>query len=97
MSFPRAVTFLWLASTRNRLIRQFQRLRQPKYLLGAVVGGLYVYSVFLRRLSYPGQEGTVPPMAQLFSQFMLASAMLGTVLSAWALGPDRPSLSSHSW
>lgn len=93
MSFPRAVTFLWLASTRNRLLRQLQRLRQPKYLVGAVVGGLYVYSVFLRRLSYQGQEGTAPPMAQLFSQFMLASAMLGTVLSAWALGPDRPSLS----
>ncbi|MCY1078186.1 putative ABC exporter domain-containing protein [Archangium lansingense] len=94
MSFPRAVTFLWLASARNRLIRQIQRLRQPKYLVGAVVGGLYVYSVFLRRwVGLQAQEGTVPPSVQLFSQFMLVAAMLGTVLSAWTLGPDRPSLS----
>jgi hypothetical protein len=93
MSFPRAVTFLWVASARNRLLRQLQRLRQPKYLVGAVVGGLYVYSVFLRRLSLAGQEGTVPPGAQLVSQLFLVGGMLFTVLSAWALGPDRPSLS----
>lgn len=93
MSFPRAVAFLWVASARNRVVRQLQRLRQPKYLVGAVAGGLYVYSVFLRPLGYRAQEGTAPPMAQLASQFMLAAAMLGTMLSAWMLGPDRPSLS----
>ncbi|QRK06558.1 ABC transporter permease [Archangium violaceum] len=93
MSFPRAVAFLWVASARNRVIRQIQRLRQPKYLVGAMVGGLYLYSVFLRRLGHPGREGMAPPVAQLFSQFMLTAAMLGTILSAWALGPDRPSLS----
>ncbi len=93
MSFPRAVAFLWVASARNRVVRQFQRLRQPKYLVGAVVGGLYVYSAFVRPLSYRPQAGTAPVMAQLVSQFMLAAAMLGTVLSAWMLGPDRPSLS----
>lgn len=92
MSFARAVVFLWVASARNRALRQLQRLRQPKYLVGAVVGGLYLYGMFLRRLSYQGQVGTAPPMAQLFSQFMLTTAMLGTILSAWALGPDRPSL-----
>lgn len=92
MSFTRAVVFLWVASARNRVLRQLQRLRQPKYLLGAVVGGLYLYSVFLRRLGNHWQAGTAPPTAQLFSQFMLTVAMLGTILSAWALGPDRPSL-----
>ncbi|PTL85841.1 putative ABC exporter domain-containing protein [Vitiosangium sp. GDMCC 1.1324] len=94
MSFPRAVAFLWVASARNRVLRQLQRLRQPKYLVGAVVGGLYLYSVFLRRLGFPGgQVGSAPAAAQLISQFMFTAAMLGTLLSAWALGPDRPSLS----
>jgi hypothetical protein len=87
------VAFLWVASARNRVLRQLQRLRQPKYLVGAVVGGLYVYSLFLRRLGYQGPQGTAPPLAQLISQSMLAAAMLGTILSSWALGPDRPSLS----
>ncbi|MFE8598655.1 putative ABC exporter domain-containing protein [Archangium violaceum] len=93
MSFPRAVTFLWLASARNRVLRQLQRLRQPKYLVGAVVGGLYLYSAFVRPLIYRGQGGTVPPGAQLVSQLSLVVGMLFTMLSAWALGPDRPSLS----
>ncbi|HEX8824672.1 MAG TPA: putative ABC exporter domain-containing protein [Archangium sp.] len=93
MSFPRAMAFLWVASTYNRLRRQLQRLRQPKYLVGAIVGGMYVYSLFLRGVISRGQEGMPPPMAQIFSQFMLTAAMLGTLLSAWALGPDRPALS----
>jgi hypothetical protein len=92
MSFSRALAFLWVASMRNRARRQLQRLRQPKYLVGAVVGGMYVYSIFLRRLTYPGQGGMPPPTAQLVSQFMLTGAMLGALLSAWALGPDRPAL-----
>jgi len=92
MSFSRAVAFLWVATLRNRVRRQLQRLRQPKYLVGAVVGGMYVYSIFLRRLSFPGQQEGPPPMAQGMSQFLLILAMLGTILSAWALGPDRPAL-----
>ena len=93
MSFPSAVVFLWVASTRNRALHQVRRLRQPKYLVGALVGALYVYSLLLRRLGY--QEGweQVPPMARLFGEFMLGAAMLGTLLSSWALGPDRPALS----
>jgi ABC-2 type transport system permease protein len=92
VSFPRAAVFLWVASTRNRVLHQLRRLRQPKYLAGAVVGALYVYSLVLRRLSYLEPQGDVPPLARLFGQFMLMTAALGMILSAWALGPDRPSL-----
>ncbi|EPX58380.1 hypothetical protein D187_004136 [Cystobacter fuscus DSM 2262] len=93
MSFARAVVFLWAASARNRALHQVRRLRQPKYLVGALVGALYVYSLFLRRLGYQQEWAVVSPMARLFSEFMLGTAMLGTLLSAWALGPDRPALS----
>jgi len=93
VSFPRAVVFLWLASTRNRMLHQLRRLRQPKYLVGAVVGALYLYSFVLRRLSDLDAGGEMPPNARLFVQLMLTAAAMGTILSAWALGPDRPSLS----
>ncbi|MBM7116299.1 putative ABC exporter domain-containing protein [Archangium primigenium] len=93
MSFPRAAVFLWVASTRNRLIHQARRLRQPKYLVGAAVGALYVYSFLLRRLSYLDAGEAVPPLARHFAQALLMAAALGTLLSAWALGPDRPALS----
>ncbi|HEX8537560.1 MAG TPA: ABC transporter permease, partial [Cystobacter sp.] len=71
MSFWRAVVFLWAASTRNRVLHQVRRLRQPKYLVGALVGALYVYSLLLRRLGYQQDWAGVPPMARLFSEFML--------------------------
>ncbi|MET0405162.1 MAG: putative ABC exporter domain-containing protein, partial [Cystobacter sp.] len=93
MSVPRAMMFLWAASARNRVLYQVRRLRQPKYLVGALVGGLYVYSLVLRRLGYQSDWEGAPPMSRLFGEFMLGAAMLGTLLSSWALGPDRPSLS----
>ena len=94
MSFPRAMVFLWAASARNRALHQVRRLRQPKYLVGAMVGALYVYSLLLRRLGF-SQSGwdDVSPLARMFGEFMLGAALLGTLLSSWALGPDRPSLS----
>ncbi|MCP3101428.1 ABC transporter permease [Myxococcus sp. K15C18031901] len=92
MSFPGAVVFLWLASWRNRLRLQLQRLRRPRYLLGALVGLGYVYSIFLRRLDFSGPMGHVPPGVTLFAELSLMLSSLATVFSAWALGPDRPAL-----
>lgn len=92
MSLPRAVVFLWWASARNRLRLQVQRLRQPKYLAGAVVGALYFYSLILRRLGGHGPTEGLPSAAQLVSHFMLTVALVGSLLSAWMLGPDRPSV-----
>lgn len=45
-----AFSYLQWYSFRNRMITRFKRLRQPKYLFGAVVGGLYVYFYFFRYL-----------------------------------------------
>lgn len=90
---PRAMVFLWVATARNRVRRQLERLKQPKYLAGAIVGAVYMYSVFLRRLSYQGVVGAVPPPARTVSEFLFMGAMMGTLFSAWALGADRPALS----
>ena len=92
MSFPRAVAFLWAATWRNRIRRQLERLRKPRYLLGVLVGVAYLYSVFFRRLDFRGSVGTVPEGVRLFAELSLVGSALGTLFAAWALGRDRPSL-----
>jgi Putative ABC exporter len=45
-----ALFYLQFHSVKNRLVMRFKRLKQPKYLIGAVVGGLYFYFYFFRFL-----------------------------------------------
>ncbi|WP_338865284.1 putative ABC exporter domain-containing protein [Myxococcus stipitatus] len=92
MSFVSAVVFLWLSSARNRLRVQLQRLRKPRYLMGALVGLGYIYFFFLRRLDFSPGMRQVPEGVRLFAELSLVSSVLVTVLSSWTLGPDRPSL-----
>jgi hypothetical protein len=46
----RALLYLRLTSFKNWLIARFRRLRQPKYLIGAIVGCAYFYFFFFRNL-----------------------------------------------
>jgi hypothetical protein len=92
MSFPRAVTFLWWASLRNRVRKQLERLRQPKYLVGLVVGGAYLYAVVLRRLSFQSTPEVLSPGARLVAELSLGGMLMMSLVSAWALGQDRPAL-----
>lgn len=93
MNFPRAVVFLWLASLRNRVLKQLQRLRQPRYLVGLLVGGAYLYAVLLRRLSFSGTAQALPADARMFAELPLAGMLMLSLLAAWTLGQDRPALS----
>ena len=45
-----ALLYLLLTSWKNRLVMRFKRLKQPKYLIGAIVGGLYFYFYFFQFL-----------------------------------------------
>lgn len=49
-----ALLYLRLASLRGLLLSRLRRLRQPKYLLGTIVGAAYVYFVFVHRMR-PGR------------------------------------------
>lgn len=93
MSFARAVVFLWAASARNRVRKQFERLKQPKYLVGAVAGLAYFYSFALRRFPTRNGAGPVPPGVSLVMELALSGMLVMTLLAAWTFGPDRPSLS----
>ena len=52
----RALLYLRLTSLKNQIISRAKRLRQLKYLLGALVGGAYVYCLFF--LNFGGASGS---------------------------------------
>ncbi|KFE67009.1 putative ABC exporter domain-containing protein [Hyalangium minutum] len=92
MSFPRAVAFLWWASLRNRVRKQLERMRQPKYLAGLIVGGAYLYMMVVRRLSYSRSVESLPPSARALAELSLGTMVMVSLAAAWILGQDRPSL-----
>lgn len=48
-----ALWYLRLTSLRNLLVARIKRLKQPKYLFGAIAGIAYFYFLVFRRFSYP--------------------------------------------
>ena len=58
----RALLYYEWHSRWNRLRARLQRLRQPKYLFGAVVGGLYFYWYVFGAWTGRGMAGRTPPM-----------------------------------
>ena len=59
-----AFVYLVVTSIRNRIRSRLKRLRQPRYLVGLIVGVLYLYMVFIRPGSRPpstdGARGMLP-------------------------------------
>ncbi len=94
-----ALFYLQYHSFRNRLVSRFKRLKQPKYLIGAVVGGLYFYFYFFRYLFIGGRHGgsaglnlsTSPEHLLLFEQGG-ALVLLIIVLLAWIVPHERAAL-----
>jgi hypothetical protein len=92
-----ALLYLQYHSVRNRLVSRFKRLQQPKYLVGAIVGGLYFYLYFFRYL-FRGFGGR--PMANLaispehLQLFELGGALLLfiIVVLAWMIPHERAAL-----
>jgi len=56
-----ALWYLRVNSLVGRIRSRLQRLKQPKYLAGAVVGALYFYFVFFRRAHAPRYGGPGSP------------------------------------
>jgi hypothetical protein len=77
----------------NRLLTRIRRLRQPKYLFGAIVGGLYFYWYIFRALGRGGRGGRIPPEHQDMAQAIAALVLLVMVLLAWVLPHSRAALS----
>jgi hypothetical protein len=76
------LAYLWVRSAKNRIWTRLKRLRQPKYLVGGIVGILYLWT-FLFRNMLGGRFGPRGDAAMLeASQDMVAGL---EVAGAWGL------------
>ncbi len=83
-----ASLYILVCSARNRLRVRLRRLREPRYLIGAIVGAAYLYFTFFARMRTSGASAArrgsrgagTPPM---FTAFAAAGpALAGLVLLA---------------
>jgi hypothetical protein len=92
----RTFGYLYGTSLRNSLAQRFKRLRQPKYLVGAVAGGLYFYFVVFRNAFRGlGAGAPVPPglaSASPLLEPLAAAALLIVVVLSWILSNRRAAL-----
>jgi hypothetical protein len=82
----------------NRLRQRVRRLRQPKYLVGAIVGGLYFYFYLFRGLA-AARHGAplprampIPPEMNDLPQTLAAVVFMVVLLLAWILPHTRTAL-----
>ncbi len=82
----------------NRLQTRVRRLRQPKYLVGAIVGGLYFYFYLFRGLAggrhhVPSPTGMpLPADMNDLPQTLAAAGFMVVLLLAWILPHSRTAL-----
>ncbi len=97
-----ALLYLRLTSLKNLLLTRLRRLRQPKYLFGAVVGVAYFWFLFFRRLgagpsvvvtnvSILGLPATRGSLALLVAP-LGALLLLAMITLAWVLPTEKPGL-----
>ncbi|MGE3618131.1 MAG: putative ABC exporter domain-containing protein, partial [Gemmatimonadales bacterium] len=71
-----ALGYLLLRTTRNRFARQFARIRQPRYLIGVVVGIAYFSFVFFQS---PGSDPFAPENPRQLDAVHLASRVMAAL------------------
>ncbi len=90
-----ALAYLQYHSFRNRMVTRIKRLRQPKYLVGAIIGGIYFYFYFYRYvfagIGRQALASASPANGPLF-QSLGALALLVIVVFAWLIPQQRAAL-----
>jgi ABC-2 type transport system permease protein len=92
-----ALLYLQIQTIKNRTLQRVRRLKQPKYLVGGIVGGLYFYWYFFRVLfAGSGRGAAAPFLAVPGDQVLyesLGALMLLVILSlAWVIPHQRAAL-----
>ena len=90
----RALLYLYTRSLAGSLRQRFVRLKRPKYLFGAVFGGLYFYGYFYRFLflshrGVPTMPGGSSALGENIGALVLFAAVLGF---AWIMPGKRTAL-----
>jgi ABC-2 type transport system permease protein len=94
MALLRALLYLRLTSIANVVIGRLRRLRQPKYLIGAIVGGAYIWFFFIRGF---GPRTNSQNLAMVFADGraeIFAALLLSLFITLiWVLPGGQPGLS----
>lgn len=94
----RALVYLQATTIFNSIRQRIRRLRQPKYLFGALAGAAYLYFFVFHRMFQGGADGHGPGITGLppeMTQLMAAIGglvLLVIVVLAWLLPSDRAAL-----
>jgi ABC-2 type transport system permease protein len=82
-----ASVFIIACSARNRLRQRLRRLREPRYLLGAIAGAVYLYFSFFARIwssrrnaARRGSRSPSPAPAAMAAVFAAGPALAGVML-----------------
>ena len=92
-----ALLYLQFHSFKNRLLKRFGRLKQPKYLLGAIAGAIYFYFFFFRHMFRGvGSSNTIlaatSPQDLALYESIGALLLLVIVFLAWFVPHQRAAL-----
>jgi len=93
-----ALLYLRLTSLQNLVWTRARRLKQPKYLFGAIVGAAYFWFFVFRRMLFipPGGTRDVSPELQAMPLMIIAVPViiigLKRVIEAWIAPDDKPGL-----
>src|SRR5436305_3339294 len=90
-----ASLYIIVCSARNRLRVRLRRLREPRYLIGAIVGAAYIYFSFFARFRASragssrrnGARGFPVPLGELAASgpAFAGLALLGVTVASWIL------------
>jgi hypothetical protein len=91
-----ALLYLRLTSLQNMVAYRIRRLKQPRYLVGAVVAGAYIYFSILRRAGFARVaggplSGMGATIVAFICVFISATALL-RIAYAWISPPPTPGL-----
>lgn len=100
MKLGHLIATLWFLQSRsvyNSLKMRVQRLKNPKYLIGAVVGAGYFWMVAFRHLFTPSRAGaggnwSMPHDVMVLLEASAAMLLVLFVLMSWVFTGDRASL-----
>ncbi len=94
-----ALLYLRLTSLQNLVLSRVRRLRQPKYLVGAIVGAAYFYFIVFRRTVHVGRVAAAgAPVVALPTDLLPTLIALGAVILlviaalSWILPDERAGL-----
>jgi len=92
-----AYLYLQAVSIGNAVTQRVRRLRQPKYLFGAIVGGAYLYFFLFRRVLHSGVPGAAPslsPSLQAAPELVALAALVLMIIAGltWLVPSDRAAL-----